>query len=162
MTTSSRKCGRLAIFATFSHRYEDQNHLLKDGILLGEWYSLHLLTKLFSWVQRKISSSDIFLVIDTTFWRKRMIDIPGPTFSNAICVWCPLCKTLQKLFHQISTMEIRSRFTNANFVYGNLTSQREFMMPYLNSRSKFQYTMWKKKMVHYCCPMYTPSQINTS
>jgi len=73
-----------------------------------------------------------------------MIDIPGPTFSNAICVWCPLCKTLQKLFHQISTMEIRSRFTNANFVYGNLTSQREFMMPYLNSRSKFQYTMWKK------------------
>ena len=39
-----------------------------------------------------------FLVIDTIFWRKRMIDIPGPTFSNAICVWCSLCKTLQKLF----------------------------------------------------------------
>ena len=151
MTTSSRKCGRLAIFATFSHRYEDQNHLLKDGILLGEWYSLHLLTKLFSWVQRKISSSDIFLVIDTTFWRKRMIDIPGPTFSNAICVWCSLCKTFQKLLQHLSTLEIGQNLLTKQILYTVIRPNDESLWCLILIHGP-NFNALCEKNLNYCCP----------
>ena len=155
----ARKCDDFWHF--FKKIWRPNSTTTRWHFVLREWYCQYLL-KLCSWVQRKISSSDIFLSLTQYFGVKEWLTFPAQRFPMQYVCGAHCVKPCKNYSNKISTMEIRSRFTNANFVYGNLTSQREFMMPYLNSRSKFQYTMWKKKMVHYCCPMYTPSQINIS
>ena len=69
----------VTIFDTFSRRCEDQIQPLQDGILLREWYCQYLL-KLCSWVQRKISSSDIFLSLTQYFGVKEWLTFPAQRF----------------------------------------------------------------------------------